>query len=194
MPFDFDCPVGDFRDFGFEKAADKIRVAAGEDDFRAACAVFHSDDISAYSIAYGVFFSGDALAIRHNTFEFAEVDDHVRTFETAHGAGDDFTGAILELVVDHLLLRLADPLHDGLASRLCGNTLPKSFGVTWTSSSSPSSAYSLIRFLASVKADFVVFVDDFFDHRSFADSLDVAWFRVDFDAQFAGWADRLTGS
>ena len=83
---DFDGAVGDFVDFGFEQSADEIRVAAREDDFRAAAFVFDGEHIATDTIADVVIFALDAFAIGHDAFELAEVDHHIVALEAADGA------------------------------------------------------------------------------------------------------------
>ena len=54
----------------------------------------------------------------HQPFEFSEVDDDVGFFEPADDPADDLAGAVLEFIVDHLLLGLAQALHHRLLGRL----------------------------------------------------------------------------
>jgi hypothetical protein len=63
----------------------------------------------------------DAFLVRHDAFEFAEVDHDVVAFEAADGAGHDVAGAVLEFLVDHFLFRLAEALHHRLFGSLDGD-------------------------------------------------------------------------
>src|SRR3954470_21471503 len=96
-------------------------MAARNDDLRSANAVLDRDDIRAQAIADVVVLNHDAFALRHDGFELAEVENHIRAVEAANRAADNLAGAILELLVDHLLLDLADALHHRLLRRLRGN-------------------------------------------------------------------------
>ena len=84
-------------------------------------AVFHGDDVGAEAVADVVILGLDPLAGGHDGLEFAEVDDDIRALEPADGAVDDLAGAVLELVINHLLLHLADALHHRLLGGLGGD-------------------------------------------------------------------------
>src|SRR5690606_34978328 len=105
-----------------EKTADKIRVASREDNLGSPGSVLHGNDIGSDAVAAIVFLRRDALALMHHALELADVNIDVAALEPSHGAADDVSGAILELVVDHLLLSLAKALHHRLLCRLCGDT------------------------------------------------------------------------
>ncbi len=113
--------VGDLVDLSFKKAADEIRVAAGEDDFRAPAFVLHRQHVAADAIADVVVFALDTLAVRHDPLELAQIDHHVVALEAADGAGNDIPRPVLELLVNHFLLRLAEALHHRLFGGLDGD-------------------------------------------------------------------------
>ena len=120
--FEFHRTVGDLADFDFKKAADEIRMTAGEDDFGAAGGIVHRHDIGAQTVADAVFLGHDPFAGGHCSLEFSEINDDVRFLETPHGSTHNFPGAIFELLIDHVLLDLADALVDGLPGGLGGDT------------------------------------------------------------------------
>ena len=118
---DLDCAVGDFAHFEFEKSPNEIGMAARDDDFRATNAVLDRDDISAQPIADIVVLDHDALALRHDRFEFSEVENHIGAIEAPDRAAHDLARAILEFLVNHFLLDLADALHHRLLRGLGGD-------------------------------------------------------------------------
>ena len=97
-------------------------MTAGDDDLRAADAVFDCDHVRAETIADIVILHDDALALRHDRFKFAQIEDDVRPVETSHGSTDDLARAILKLLVNHFLFGLANSLHHRLLRRLCRDT------------------------------------------------------------------------
>ena len=115
---DFHGAVGDFADLGLEQAPDEIRVAAGQDDLRARGLVFDRHHVGADPVADVVFLGRHPLPRRHHALELAEVDHHIAALEAADRARHDVAGAVLELLVDHLLLGLAQALHHRLLGRL----------------------------------------------------------------------------
>ena len=188
---DFYGAVGDFADFAFEEAFDEIGVAAAEDDFGAAEAVFDGDDVDAEAVADVVVFGGDAFFFGHDAFEFAEVHDDVGFFEAADGAVDDFAGAVFVFFVDEEFFFLADALHHGLAGGLGGDAahVPRGdvdfdfvadFGVFFD-------------FAGGGEGEFVVGGGDGFDDHEFGFGFDAAFDGVDVDAQLAGGADAFAG-
>src|SRR5207302_1745121 len=105
-----DGAVVDLAHFQLEEAPDKIWMAARDDDLRSADSIFHRHDIGAEPIADVVVFDHNAFPLRHDRFEFSEIENHIRTIEAAHGAAHDFARAVLELLVNHFLLDLPDAL------------------------------------------------------------------------------------
>jgi hypothetical protein len=96
-------------------------MAAGEDDFRSAAFIFHRKHIGTDAVADVVILALDSLAIRHDALEFSEVDHDIIALEAADGAGNDVASAVLELLVNHFLLRLAEALHHCLFGSLYGD-------------------------------------------------------------------------
>ena len=113
--------VGNLVDLGFEQTTHEVRMTAGKNDFRAAAFVLHSEHVAADTVTNVVVFALDALAVGHDAFKFAEVNHHIITLEAADGARNDVTGAVLEFLVDHLLLGLTQTLHHGLLGCLYGD-------------------------------------------------------------------------
>ncbi len=93
-------------------------MAARNDDFRAAIRVLDCNHIGPDSVPYIIVFGRDPFAHGHDCLKLTEIHDHVRSIESPHSAADDFTRPIFELIEDHFLLDLADPLQDGLAGGL----------------------------------------------------------------------------
>src|SRR5690606_28121802 len=119
---DFDGAVGNLAHLEFEQAADKIRMASGEDDLGAAGAIFHRHDISADAVAYVIVLCGNTFSGGDYSFKLAQINDEIGSFKPADHAVDDLARAILEFLVDHLLFRLADALHHCLLGGLRGDS------------------------------------------------------------------------
>ena len=75
-------------------------------------------DIAADSLAHLIFLRGHALFVRHERLVLAQVQNHIRAIEAPDRAAHDLARAILEFLVDHFLLDLADALHHRLLSGL----------------------------------------------------------------------------
>ena len=161
-------------------------MAAGEDDLGAARAVLHGHDIGADAVADLVILGRDALAVGHDAFELAEVDHDVGALEPAHGAADDVAGAVLELLEDHLLLRLADALHDRLLGGLGGDAAE----VVGGDLHFQKVAELGIGFdpLGAVEGDLIVGVHDSLDHQKIGQSADHHGLGINLDAEIAGGA------
>ena len=101
-------------------------MAARDDNLRAADPVLHRNDVGAQPVPDVVIFDDHPFPLRHDRFELAEIEDHIGTVETPHGAADDLARAILELLVNHFLLDLADALHHRLLRGL-GRDAPEVF-------------------------------------------------------------------
>src|SRR5262249_45494298 len=109
--------VCDLAYFEFKQAPHEIRMAARYDNFRTPDPVFDRHHVCPKTIADIVIFHRDSLALGHHGFEFPKIENDIGTVEASHGSAHDFTRAILEFLVNHFLLGLADSLHHGL---LCG--------------------------------------------------------------------------
>src|SRR2546423_1869900 len=118
---DLDGAVVDLAHLELEQTPDEIRMAARDDDLRAADAVLHRDNIGAYPIPHVVILDDDTLALRHDRLEFSEIENHVGPIEPAYGPADDLAGAVLELLINHFLLDLPNALHHRLLRRLGRN-------------------------------------------------------------------------
>ena len=56
------------------------------------------------------------------TRDVTEVHDHIRPIKPPHRAADDLTGSVLELIKNHFLFDLTDPLQDGLPCSLSSDS------------------------------------------------------------------------
>ena len=121
MAFNLDGAVGDFANLDFKQAADEIRMASREDDLRTAGRIVHGDDIGAQAVADAVFLGNNPLARGHRSLKLSQIQDDVGFFKAADCSAYDFAGAILELLVDHVLFDLPDALVDRLAGGLGGD-------------------------------------------------------------------------
>ena len=110
--------IGNLTHLRLEETTHKVRVTTGEDDLRPTQLIVHRHHVGTDAISDVVILSGDPFARRHAGLELAEIDHHVVLFEAPHGPTHDVASPILELVIDHLLLRLAETLHHGLLGRL----------------------------------------------------------------------------
>ena len=76
---------------------------------------------AADALAGRVLLAGHLLLAGHHGLGLAEVDEEVAALAAAHDAGDDVADPVLEVVVDALLLELAELLHDRLPGGLGGD-------------------------------------------------------------------------
>ena len=118
---EFHSPVRNLANLQLKKPAHKIRVAPGENNLRPAGGIVHRDDIGAETVPDIVILGHHTFTRGHDPLKFPEVDDHVGFLKPTHGSVHNFPGTVLELLVNHFPLDLADPLVDGLACRLRGN-------------------------------------------------------------------------
>ena len=175
--------VVDLADFEFEESPDEIRMAARNDDLRAANPVFDRHDISAQPVADIVVFDHDAFALRHDRFEFSEIENHIRAIETPDRSADDLARAILELLINHFFLDLADALHHRLLRGLGGDAskiLRRHFHFHFV-------ADRRVRIdLARLgNGNLVRRIGDVIDHEQFGQGADLAGLRIDIDAKIA---------
>ena len=68
-----------------------------------------------------IFLNGNPLAAGEHGFVTAQINYHITSLKTAHGAPHNVAGAILELLIDQGLFRAADVLLEVLGSVLGGN-------------------------------------------------------------------------
>src|SRR5260221_9011505 len=97
------------------------------DDLGCAIGVFYGGHVPRDSVADIIIFGPNSFAHWHDGLKFAEINNDVGTVESPNGAADDFAGAILELVKDHLFLDLPNTLQDRLSGCLRSDS-PKAFG------------------------------------------------------------------
>ena len=185
--------VGDFAHFQLEKLADKVRMAAGENDLRAVLAVLHRDDISAQAVADAVVFSNDALARGHDGFEFAEVENDVAFDEAADCAADDIARTVFEFLVDPLFLHATDARHDGVAGHAGGDaTESGGFDLHLDAVAGLDPG---LHDLGAGQKHFLLRVGYFVDDDDVGHAADFPGLRADLDAQFAGVSsESLAGS
>ncbi len=96
----------------------KLRVGAGQNDFRAVRAFFHGLDVAADAFADLVFLGRHAFAVRQQRLVFAQIQNHIGTFKTPHRAADDVADAIFEFGENQRFFRLPDFLHQRLFGEL----------------------------------------------------------------------------
>jgi hypothetical protein len=159
-------------------------VAAGKDDFRAAVAALDGHDIGAESVADIVVLGHHAFAGGHDAFKFAEVDDHIGFFKTADGARDDLAGPVLELLINHLPLDLAEALVDRLAGGLGGDAAE----IAWCHLDFHLFAiYHIGLDVAGLgDRDFIMGIIQFLAGDELRDGANSAIFRVDIDPKIPG--------
>src|SRR5258708_11137881 len=102
-------------------------MASSNNDLGSAIGVFYGDHVSPDSVADIIIFGRNSFAHWHDGLKFAEINNDVGTVESANSAADDFAGAILELVKDHLFLDLPNTLQDRLPGCLRSDS-SKPFG------------------------------------------------------------------
>ena len=188
---DFNRAVVDFRHLELEQLDDKVRVGAGQDDFRAVRAFLDRLDVAADPLAHLVFLGRHALAVGQQGLVLAQVHDHVRPVEAPHRAADDVAHPVLELGEDQLLLRAPDVLHQGLLGVLGGDA------------AEAHRRHFHLDLLAQlgVRLDppgiehrnLVVLGNDLLRHHQLGKGTDVAVLLVNDHAQFARRPDRLLG-
>ena len=158
-------------------------MTARDDDLGATDSVFNRHDIRAQAVAHIVVFHHDAFALRHDRFKFAQIENHIGSIEASHRAADDFTGAVLELFVNHLLFHLANALHHRLFGRLCGDAaeiLRSDFHLHGV-------AHLRVRFDPARfgQRNFVLRIFHVVDHEQTCEGADFAGLWIDIDAQIA---------
>ena len=184
--------VGNFADLDLEETADEIGVATGENDLGAAGAVLHGYNVGADTVTDIVLLGRYTLTGRHDPLELAEVEDHIAAVKTTDGSADDFAGAVLKLLVDHLLLDLTDTLGDGLTGGLRGDTAK----VTGSHLDLDLlTGLDLVVDEAGLgHGNLLLGIGDSLDHKRLRESADGAAFGVDVDADLAGAGKALLGS
>ena len=184
-----DSPVGDFADLGLEETTDEIGMAARKNDLRSTRTVLDCDDVGPDAVPDVVFLGRNPLTLPHDALELAQVDKDVATLEPSYGSADDIPGTILELVVDHFLLRLAQALHHRLLRGLGGNPpevcrgdIDLDFVFDDDSGLEPSSRENV---------DLVVGIIDAVTHDQRGKRADVSLVRIDVNPHLTSRSDTL---
>ena len=110
--------ISNLADLRFEKTTNEIGMTAGKYDLGSTRSVLYGYNVRANAITDVVVLSGNSFALAHDALELSKVDENVTTLETANRSTDDVAGTILELVVNHFLLRLPKTLHHSLLRSL----------------------------------------------------------------------------
>ena len=167
-------------------------MAARDDDLGAAYSIFHRHDIGAQAVANIVIFHDHAFPLRHDGFKLAQIENHIGTIEPAHRAAHDLTGPVLELLVNHFFLDLANPLHHRLLRRLRGDAakiLRRHFHFHCVTDFRLRLDSSRLG-----ERDIVLRILNVVHHEQIGERADLAGLRVDVDAQVARGADAFLRS
>ena len=112
----------DLGDLGLEELLDEARIAARQDDLRAAGLAVDVLHVGDDAIARAVRLARRLLAEREDALGAAEVDDDVvALLEAPDDALDELALAVLELVEDEVALVVADALDEDLLGGLRGD-------------------------------------------------------------------------
>ena len=133
----------------------------------------------------------DAFTGWHDGLKTSEIDNHIGTLEAPNGAANNFPGTILELVIDHFLLGLADALHHRLFGGLRGNT-PEVF---WGYLHVDHVADDDLRFdgASLAQRNLIVVVGHGFHDDQTGHGTDLPRLAIDVDAQFACGSNGCLG-
>ena len=138
---DLDDAVIDLRHFHLEELGHEFRRGAGEEDLRAAGLAAHILDEAADAVAIAIALAADLLVAAQDAFATADIDDDVAIFLALDDTVDDRAGAILELLVLAVALRLAHLLQDHLLGATGRRSGPSPPGGTSSRSSSPMAGF-----------------------------------------------------
>src|ERR1700745_2898657 len=164
-------------------------MASRNNDLGSAIGVFHGDHISPDSVANIIIFGRNSLAHWHDRLKFAEIDNDVGTVESSNVAADDFAGAILELVKDHLFLDLPNTLQDRLSGCLRSDS-PKPFRCNFDFNYVPDIRLWL-NFFRSSQKNLIMHILDMFDDDEVRQSRDLAGSRINGHPKVTGRADAF---
>ena len=162
-------------------------MASRNDDLRAANSIFHRDDVSAQAVSHVVVLDHHPFALRHDCFEFAQIENHIGAIEAADCSTDNLARAVLELLINHFLLDLANALHHRLFRCLRGDPseiLRRDFHLDFT-----ANGRVRVKFARLGKRNLICRVRYIFDHEQFRQSADFAGLWIDVDP-----GDRATRS
>src|SRR5690554_6324322 len=118
---DLDGAVGEFGDLELEQSADKIRMAARDDDLGALGVAAYFDDQSLDPIAPLEPLVGNALRTGHDRLGVTQVEDGETVVYLLDDAGYEIALPTLVEVEDLFALDVAQPLLDHLLGRLGGD-------------------------------------------------------------------------
>src|SRR4029077_17678666 len=118
---DLDDVVVDLRHFLHEQLGHELRMAARQEDLRAARLLAHVEDVGAHAVVHAQGFARDRLVAADHAFGALQVDGDVAVVDALHHARHDLADAILELLVLPLALALAHALRDDLLGGLGGD-------------------------------------------------------------------------
>jgi len=125
---DDDGAVVDFGDFGLEQVLNEIGHGTRYDNARTFCSTLNASDDNAHALADGEGFQARLLLAGHARFGFAEIEDHVWTFDSLHGCVDDFADASDVVVVNGVAFCFADLLKNDLLGKLGSDAAKNSLG------------------------------------------------------------------
>src|SRR5215217_4882566 len=112
-------PVGDLRHLELEQLLDQLRVAARDDDARAARRGGDLLDHGLDALGVVVALAVDLLGLRQQRLDaLAQLHERVARVRLLNDAGDQLADAVAVLLEHHVALRLADALEDHLLGGL----------------------------------------------------------------------------
>src|SRR5437870_2214345 len=164
-------------------------MAARDNNLGATNAILDRDHISAESITDIVILNHHAFALWHDRFKFSEIENHIGTVEAPDRAADDLAGAILEFLVNHLLLDLTDALHHRLFGSLRGDAAEITRGHFHFDGVAHLCVRLDLKRLG--KLDLVLWIADMINHYQISQRANFSGFRIDVDAKIARRADAL---
>ena len=118
---DLDDVVVDFRHFLHEQLGHELRMAARQEDLRAARLLADVEYVGADTVVHAQALARDRLVAADHALGTLQVDGDVAVVDALDHARHDLADAILELFVLALALALAHPLRDDLLGGLGGD-------------------------------------------------------------------------
>src|SRR4029077_9747215 len=118
---DLDDVVVDFRHFLHEQLGHELRMAARQEDLRAARLLAHVEDVGAYPVVHPQRLAGDGFVAADHAFGALQVDGDVAVVDPLDDARHDLADAVLEFLVLPLALAFAHALGDDLLGGLGGD-------------------------------------------------------------------------
>ena len=120
--------LADLGHFLLEQFDHEAWIGAREHDLRVAAGAADLLDPPLNSVTGPVGLAGRLLLDGQDRVSAAEVDNDVAFLEASHDAVDELGLAVLEVVVDHLALRLSDALDNDLLGSLGGDSSKRGAG------------------------------------------------------------------